>query len=314
MLRIRKKPINSILRGGKMNISRMKRKLHISLLGDKRTDYAPFFDNHFCEFHEFFSEWNPYSLKDAIRICQFRTDKAESKVFLPDGSISIMIKCDPDDPKAEAIGIYNKMHLYHFDGNSEYLFIYPYSFQAMRNYTMIPRDFLNSTVSFLDVFPFPEFIEMLVKPEPFIQRVNLILDFFKKNLIDETYINSLLDYCLVALCIERGLMKIEKLSEIMGYSDSYIRKQFAQNMGYSPKKYNSMLRIHRVVKDLDAGISIQDATHAAGYYDESHMYKDFSRFSHMTPREFVKILQSGYRPESEGISDETYILRVMMDI
>lgn len=286
-----------------MNISRMKRELHISLVGDKRTDYAPFFDNHFCEFHEFISEWNPYSLKDAIRICQFRTDKDESKVLLPDGSISIMIKCDADDPKAEVIGIHNKMHLYHFDGNSEYLFIYPYSFQAMRNYTMIPRDFLNSTVNFLDIFPFPEFIEMLVKPETVIQRVNLILGFFKKNLIDETYINSLLDYCLAALCIKRGLMKIEKLSEVVGCSDSYIRKQFAENMGYSPKKYNSMLRIHRVVKDLDAGVSIKAASRTAGYYDESHMYKDFSRFSQMTPKEFLKTLQKGYKPVSDGISD-----------
>jgi AraC-like DNA-binding protein len=86
----------------------------------------------------------------------------------------------------------------------------------------------------------------------------------------------------------RGRMRIEDLARRAGVSQSALERRFRREVGASPKKFATIVRLRHVVRLRQAGASLTDVAHAAGYADQSHFIKDFKRFAGQAPESFFQ--------------------------
>lgn len=99
---------------------------------------------------------------------------------------------------------------------------------------------------------------------------------------------------LVAEAIHRiyhskGTIKMKELAANLHTSQSPLEKRFRKIVGATPKKFASIVRLQTAINihAANAG-SMTDIGYAAGFYDQAHFIKDFSRFTGETPEQFFK--------------------------
>ena len=98
---------------------------------------------------------------------------------------------------------------------------------------------------------------------------------------------NLEDYMRQRIYETSGTITIQKLSEETGYSECYIRRIFGSVHGISPKSFEKFVRFQNVIKTMkNQNISLEEIVQQCGYYDQSHMIKDFKIFSGMTPEAY----------------------------
>lgn len=88
-----------------------------------------------------------------------------------------------------------------------------------------------------------------------------------------------------------GAIKIEDLSQQSYTCSRNLRDSFRQHVGYSPKKFASMIRFNSFVQQLldhsSPHKTFAQTCLALGYYDLSHLHKDFMRFIGIGPENFL---------------------------
>jgi len=90
----------------------------------------------------------------------------------------------------------------------------------------------------------------------------------------------------------RGCLRIDELSDELHYSIRYIDKVFRDRVGINPKYYCRMIRFQTLIQRIRAmdpykRMKLTELALEMGYYDHSHMLKDFKDFTYMSPSEFL---------------------------
>lgn len=99
---------------------------------------------------------------------------------------------------------------------------------------------------------------------------------------------------------KRGRVSIASLTDRLGCTRKHLVAQFREQIGLPPKMLARILRFNQVVKRLERTGSGNWAATALelGYYDQSHMIRDFKEFAGSTPSDFLK-----RRRASGGVTD-----------
>lgn len=86
-----------------------------------------------------------------------------------------------------------------------------------------------------------------------------------------------------------GSERVARLAKELGYSRRHLSDRFRDEIGLPPKTVARILRFNRVARRLRAGGEPDLATLAlsCGYYDQSHLNRDFREFAGCTPGEFL---------------------------
>lgn len=90
----------------------------------------------------------------------------------------------------------------------------------------------------------------------------------------------------------KGEIKVKEITDQLGVSKSYLEQRFSQQIGLSPKEF---CKIEKLKCFLDNYRKYQDCmnltqlTFKSGYYDQSHLIKDFKYFLDARPKEFMKM-------------------------
>jgi AraC-like DNA-binding protein len=103
-----------------------------------------------------------------------------------------------------------------------------------------------------------------------------------------------------------GRLTVSDLAREAGLSPRQLERRFATQVGIAPRQYANVVRF-RSVFDLLTGASKPDwATLAmgAGYFDQSHMIRDFQRFLGCSPTAFLTQLR-GLSAVLVGLEEET---------
>jgi AraC-like DNA-binding protein len=89
--------------------------------------------------------------------------------------------------------------------------------------------------------------------------------------------------------INAGQTDIVKLADATCLSTKQFNRIFSENIGTSPKEYSRIIRFQRALNLLEKDIDISFTALACdcGYFDQSHMIKDFKTFSGYTPSEYI---------------------------
>lgn len=102
------------------------------------------------------------------------------------------------------------------------------------------------------------------------------------------------DDAVVAACVERieaarGRIELEDLGSASGLGRRQLERRFREAVGLSPRRFANVLRLRSVFDALQAAphAGWADAALAAGYFDQSHLIRDFRRFVGCTPAQFL---------------------------
>ena len=94
------------------------------------------------------------------------------------------------------------------------------------------------------------------------------------------------------LAASHGALRVEPLMDETGWSRRHVTEHFRRQLGVSPKAYARLLRFEHaraLLAELPSQPqrTVADVAIGAGYYDQSHLTRDFAAMAGMTPGAFV---------------------------
>lgn len=94
----------------------------------------------------------------------------------------------------------------------------------------------------------------------------------------------------------QGRSSIAAIARRVAMSQSALERHFRVSVGVTPKKLSRLARFQHVCRLWDADKSLTEISFEAGYYDQSHMVRDFRLFTGMSPEEFFRDSRSRNLP------------------
>jgi AraC-like DNA-binding protein len=106
---------------------------------------------------------------------------------------------------------------------------------------------------------------------------------------------------------ELALHPARPVSEIaaeLGVSHGHLDRQFTAQVGLSPRTLARILRMRRLLDEIDVHGLVGWAEKAAelGWSDQAHLIRDFKRHTGVTPAEYLRRQRSTYDPGEAAIS------------
>ncbi|KIV56342.1 hypothetical protein AM501_31130 [Aneurinibacillus migulanus] len=121
-----------------------------------------------------------------------------------------------------------------------------------------------------------------------IEKVELKL--IKCLLLNEVNADGLLQKSMQYIYDHQGIISVGSLAEKLSYSERNIRRTFQKELGVSPKELISIIRFQNLLQELNNSFPSRftDITVKYGYYDQSHLIKNFKCFYGMLPTQIFK--------------------------
>lgn len=135
------------------------------------------------------------------------------------------------------------------------------------------------------------------------QRAQILMQYLSSNQGNHSKDSAhvLEEYMRQRIYATDGNISIQMLSRETGYSECYIRRVFKEIHGISPKEFERFIRFQaflgEITKSPEQAGSEETALNC-GYYDQSHMLKDFRAFAGTTPEKYKKYLAAKDRSKN----------------
>lgn len=84
-----------------------------------------------------------------------------------------------------------------------------------------------------------------------------------------------------------GRLPIRALADEVGWTERHLQNRFAHQIGLTPKKAARMIRFQRAVRLLDRGVGPAPVAERCGFYDQSHLNREFKDVVALTPTDFL---------------------------
>ncbi len=120
--------------------------------------------------------------------------------------------------------------------------------------------------------------------------------FSSSEVIEEICVDSsdLFDYNMTILkSIEhvkesRGMISIKEIYSLLNISKSKLEQHFNREVGLTPKEFCKIEKLNCFINSYtnDPSQSLTELTYQCGYYDQSHLIKDFKYFLDTSPKKF----------------------------
>ncbi|MFA6247483.1 MAG: helix-turn-helix domain-containing protein [Mucilaginibacter sp.] len=110
-----------------------------------------------------------------------------------------------------------------------------------------------------------------------------------------TATNSMLFKAGVAMRGANGTMPVSKVAEAAHATVRTLERSFKQSSGYTVKDVSGLMRFEQVRNHLwqYPNTSLAGLAHELGYTDQSHLNREFKRYSGTTPAAFARIAKKG---------------------
>jgi transcriptional regulator GlxA family with amidase domain len=105
--------------------------------------------------------------------------------------------------------------------------------------------------------------------------------------------------------IARPGMTVARLAERVGLSHRRLIELFTAEVGVPPKLFGRLQRFERALAIVHKARSVDWAKLAVGcgYYDQSHMIKDFGEFSGFSPADLLRHRSDGVKANHVALPD-----------
>lgn len=132
------------------------------------------------------------------------------------------------------------------------------------------------------------------------QRIALIADFLSLRLRQAHPRDALIDESLRLIETDIACVSVRSLLERLNISERHFQRRFAQAVGVPPQAYIRVRRFNAAVKLIKTGQyrRLTDIAHALNFYDQSHLIRDVSTLSGLTPKALARRTDDTYHPEA----------------
>jgi AraC-like DNA-binding protein len=136
-----------------------------------------------------------------------------------------------------------------------------------------------------------ELYEKLAAKSAVQDKLHLLNHFFiellsKRNHPDNPVIQASVDLIIK----NNGLVSSGQLIKLTGYTERHIERMFIKSIGISPKRFSDVIKLHHFLKRLkkeQPGKNLTSLAYEAGYADQSHLVKEFKKFTGLTPKTYI---------------------------
>lgn len=157
---------------------------------------------------------------------------------------------------------------------------------GLRAFTNIPYQALQFENKVFDiVFPNNNYLLDQVFDTSDISKKVSLLQAFLLQKKQSLFISHSMDFAIREINNARGDIKAEALAETMGIHTSTLYRRFNTYTGQNPKDFIQTVRFRTALSLLSKRNyrNLTDLTYHANYYDQSHLIKDFKRFTGEAP-------------------------------
>lgn len=97
-----------------------------------------------------------------------------------------------------------------------------------------------------------------------------------------------------------GEIRVATLARGAAMSERALSRAFTEQVGLSPKRFSRIVRFQRVLRRLDGEPDWAQLASELGYFDQSHMIREFRALFGCTPREAAALVEGGAAATSPG--------------
>lgn len=120
------------------------------------------------------------------------------------------------------------------------------------------------------------------------ERIDSITAFVETKLKEPDYRTANVLLSIQYILANKGKCNTQELAETNFLSQRQFERRFKDLTGFSPKIFSKIVRFEECVsKAYEAHHSLTDLSLAAGYYDQSHMIRDFKEFTGKNPTDYL---------------------------
>jgi len=254
--------------------------------------FQPYVTKYIDSYQETQISWNPYCIKKDALFYEFKTGiEAEDIELISDACLNVLFQLDQSDACAWFSGTYLQPRTLGLKPNTTYFGFKPYSNLGIRSSKVELRDMVDSYVDFSLVFPdVNQLISDMSEAASFNDRTCIFKRYTWDHLVDHGYTPSFVDYLTIILCTSHGSFVLNNMDQMIGYSERYCRKKFKDSYGLSPKQYSDIIRFQTTLKALfsDRYNDLSSLGSDCGYYDQSHLIRNFRQYTNETPGKFLE--------------------------
>lgn len=213
---------------------------------------------------------------------------------VPDGCLDVLICCDRHRPHSLICGTILRGQQIPFHPGATYFGVRLTPLQSLQLAPAPFRDLVDRQLFLTDVVRgVSHLCDDIAEKTSFEQRIAHFERYFLPKLLSHQQQSEMLAYCLQQIYHTKGNLSIEQLAADIGFSARYIRKKFVETLGLSPKQYSRITRFqHTLTAMMNQSAYAGCIASEHGYYDQSHLIKDFKQFSLFTPMQILTLMQS----------------------
>lgn len=97
-----------------------------------------------------------------------------------------------------------------------------------------------------------------------------------------------LDAAWQTLVAGGGRAPVEAIADRVGWSRQHLARRFGEEFGLTPRLASRIVRFERACEQLRTGAPIADAAAACGYFDQSHLNRDFRVLAGCSPTRWLR--------------------------
>ncbi|MDN3724120.1 helix-turn-helix domain-containing protein [Aequorivita sp. SDUM287046] len=133
-----------------------------------------------------------------------------------------------------------------------------------------------------------ELLEQLEASPSDSESIEKLNSFLEKRLLPRQEHIDYVDYTIEQMKANNGNISIKGLEQKLGICTRQLQRHFLSKIGISPKEMSKLIRLNSAFCSLetDPSISLTNLSYEAGYYDQSHFYRDFKSLSGESPKNF----------------------------
>jgi AraC-like DNA-binding protein len=115
-----------------------------------------------------------------------------------------------------------------------------------------------------------------------------LVDAYLCSLLVEHAGDPIVTAAAAAIRRARGRLRVEALGLRLGLSTDRLEKRFRRSVGASPKQLASIVRFRHAVRAYRPGLTLTQLAYDAGYFDQSHLVRDFRAVTGQAPGAFLR--------------------------
>ncbi|MBD8027442.1 helix-turn-helix transcriptional regulator [Ureibacillus sp. 179-F W5.1 NHS] len=211
---------------------------------------------------------------------------------IPNGCIDLLFHLDGIQSQCLLVPSPKKRTFLPFSAYSTYFGIRLFPLQKLFPFQLSLKE-INSEKAFslFEVAPYLRpLYELLLQKHTFIEQMQLLECYLKHPRNSQLY-STIVASCINKIIFHHGHLHVKDLEQFTGYSERYLRLLFQKELGIPPKTFLQLVNFQYIINDIVKGdFHIEKHLNENLYYDSSHFYKTFKKFTNMTPGEYRKIL------------------------